>query len=579
MFHRLSSLWALPLVSGLVLSTPVLHPALAPRNSDGDCHYDVIIYESTVSAVSAAIQIKRMNKTVAIVTPDTHIGGMTVSGLGWTDSKNGTALGGITREFFERIYQYYLSDSAWNQQTRASYIGENIEAQPGLAIDTIQAVQWTFEPHVAEKVINDWLAEYQIPIYCNEWLDRSGGAVEKDGAEIKSMKMLSGNTYYGKMFIDTGYNGDLMAEANVTWRIGREPSSEYNESLGGVVYRNDTIYIGIDPWQTKGDPSSGLIDGITRVIPDPTDLNGTADPFRLQAYNYRISLTQVPEIRVPFSKPDDYNETAFELLFRYTETGFVGQYFTDQYMPNNKTDSNASGNVSTDLIGANFDEDDGTNYGEWDYDRRAKANKLHESWTRGLLWTLAYHPRTPQVVKDLVSIWGWAGDEWTDNNNFPYQIYIRESRRMTSDTTVTQADVFNSTGLMGNNDSSIALGSYTADIHVVERAVTNSIIHSEGTVGVAVPNPYPIAYGSIVPFRKDATNFLNPVTLSATHVAFASIRLEPTYMILGQSAGTAAVMALEQSVSVQDIDRKALTARLLHDSQFLEWPTPYTPIP
>ncbi|KAL6874336.1 FAD dependent oxidoreductase domain-containing protein [Trichoderma longibrachiatum] len=551
----------------------------APLRPDGgkraDCSqsdsatYDILIYGSTPAALAAAIQTTRMNKSVAIVSPTNHIGGMTVSGLGWTDSKNGNAIGGIAREFYSRVYHYYQSDSAWTRETRAQYINKNIAAQPGPAIDESQQVQWTFEPHVAEWIFEDWMKELKIPIFRNESLVPSADSVTIKDNRITSIKTQSGHVYDALMFMDTSYEGDFMAAAQISYSIGREARSDFDETLAGVLIAAEEGYLGMSPYVTPDDPNSGLIKGIDHIVAagDVEKVNGTADNYRLQAFNYRLSLTQVTDNQVPFSKPDDYDEDVYEILLRYIEAGYHDLFFTKQLMPNLKTDSNSNGGVSTDFLGGNYDPVKKTNYIQESFETRAAIAQNYKTYTQGFFWTLANHPRVPQRFRDSASTWGYAKDEWTSNGNWPYEIYIREARRMQGDYIMKQSDVQSPQTFA--QDSIIGLGSYTLDSHEVERVVVDSGIRNEGLVHTPVPQPFPIPFGSIIPRSTDAVNFLNPVTMSSTHVAFAAIRMEPTYMIMGQSAATAAVMAIEQCVNIQDVDRSELSDRLAKDKQVL----------
>ncbi|RFU80687.1 hypothetical protein TARUN_1511 [Trichoderma arundinaceum] len=535
----------------------------------GVATYDILIYGSTPAAIAAAVQTTRMNKTVAIVCPTSHIGGMTTSGLGWTDSKNGNAIGGISREFYKRVYNYYKSEAAWTKETRTQYIGKNIAAQPGPAIDDTKQVQWTFEPHVAESIFEDWIEELKIPIFRNETLVTSDDGVIKKDNRIGSIKAQSGQVYDALMYIDASYEGDFMAAAGIPYSIGREDQAEFGESLAGVQIEAEESYLGMSPYLTEGDPSSGLIQGIDRVITDTEEqvLNGTADRYRLQAFNYRLSLTQRTDNQVPFVKPENYDEGSYEILLRYIEAGYHDQFFTKQLMPNEKTDTNSNGQVSTDFLGGNYNTKKETNYIEQSVEERRVIADNYKTYTQGFFWTLANHPRVPERFRTSASTWGYAKDEWTSNGNWPYEIYIREARRMQGSYTMTQSDVQNPTAF--EEDSIIGLGSYTLDVHEVERIVIDSKIHNEGLVHVPVSKPFPIPLGSILPRPNDVTNFLNPVTMSSTHVAFASIRMEPTYMIMGQSAATAAVLAIEQCANIQDVDRRKLSDRLKADNQIL----------
>ncbi|KAF5667228.1 hypothetical protein FHETE_5931 [Fusarium heterosporum] len=526
---------------------------------------DLVIYGNTVAALAAAIQTVRMNKTVALIFPGKRIGGLTTSGLGWTDSKDGNTIGGIAREFYSRVYDYYDKDDAWTLETRDDYIAKNIRAQPGPAID--DKVQWTFEPKVAEKIWENWIKEENIPVFRNEAIVRTSSGVSKEGSQIKSFQTLSGSNFSGKMFIDAGYEGDLMETAGISNRVGREDKQEYDEWAAGFHLNGPNLLTTIDPYIKEGNSDSGFISGVGR------DLNHTfaekargQKDHRLQAFNYRLSLTRVEDNKVNFTKPNDYNESDYKILFRYIKAGYTGPFFTKQLMPNCKTDTNADGQVSTDLISGSYNKT--SNYAEYSYEERKAAAHRHKVWAQGLLWTLANHKDVPEFIREEVSAWGYAKDEWTSNNHWPYEVYIREARRMNGEYTMTQADI--QTPKPYDNDTVVAVGYYTLDVHQVERVIIEDRIFDEGLIHVPNPGPFSVPYRSIIPREQEATNFLNPVTLSATHIALSAIRMEPVYMILGQSAATAAVLAIEDNVSVQDVDRKKLKERLSDDAQVLD---------
>ncbi|KAF4998652.1 hypothetical protein FGRMN_2978 [Fusarium graminum] len=509
---------------------------------------DLVIYGNTVAALAAAIQTVRMNKTVALVFPGKRIGGLTTSGLGWTDSKDGNTIGGIAREFYSRVYDYYDKDDAWTLETRDDYVAKNIRAQPGPAID--DKVQWTFEPKVAEKIWENWIKEEKIPVFRNEAIVRTSSGVSKEGSEIKSFQTLSGSNFSGKMFIDAGYEGDLMETAGISNRVGRENKQEYDEWAAGFHLNGPNLLTTIDPYIKEGNSDSGFISGVGR------DLNHTfvekargQKDHRLQAFNYRLSLTKVEDNKVNFTKPKDYNESDYKILFRYIKAGYTGPFFTKQLMPNCKTDTNADGQVSTDLISGSYNKT--SNYAEYSYEERKAAAHKHKVWAQGLLWTLANHEDVPELIREEVSAWGYAKDEWTSNDHWPYEVYIREARRMDGEYTMTQADI--QTPKPYDNDTVVAVGYYTLDVHQVERVIIEDRIFDEGLIHVPNPGPFSVPYGSIVPRKQEATNFLNPVTLSATHIALSAIRMEPVYMILGQSAATAAVLAIEDNNVPRDL--------------------------
>ncbi|KAH7140010.1 FAD dependent oxidoreductase-domain-containing protein [Dactylonectria estremocensis] len=549
-----------------VVVLTVASPHVDARDDAAAVHqYDVIIYGNTVAALAAALQVKRMRKTVAVVFPGNTLGGLTTSGLGWTDNKNGDSIGGIAREFYNRVFNYYQSDSVWTYEARVTYRNKNIRAQPGTAIEDEKKMQWTFEPKAAEYIWEQWVIEADIPIFRNEAIDRSGSGVVMNGTQIASFKTLTGAVFEGKMFMDAGYDGDLMEAVGIPYRTGREGRADFDEPAGGFSLNGPNRLANIDPYRERGNASSGLISGIQRVINDTAAITGYPDPHRLQSYNFRLSLTKVPLNKKPFFKPEGYNETKYEILFRYIENGYRGPFFTSQLMPNLKTDSNAAGQVSTDLIGGNYNNE--SNYAEYSYAQRETTMLAHKIYTQGFLWTLANHPRIPLSVRTDIGHWGYAKDEFVRNDNFPPEIYIREGRRMAGMYTMSQRDV--QVPKEFPRDAVVGMGCYFLDVHQVERVVVQDRVYDEGLVHIITHAPFAIPFNSIVPDARYATNFLNPVTMSSTHIAYSAIRMEPTYMIMGQSAGTAAVMAIEQGVNIQDVNRGKLTARLNADKQIL----------
>lgn len=506
---------------------------------------------------------------VALVSPDKHLGGMVSSGLGWTDSKDEKAIGGLAREFHHRIWKHYRQPDAWIRGNRASY-AEHVHAQPGKTIDDKQEVMWTFEPHIAEKVFEEWLAETDVEVHRDEWLDRDHGVGTAD-QRIHTIRMLSGATYVANVFIDGTYEGDLMAAAGVTYRVGRDSAQEFNEPINGIyftapdeTYSTSRIYVGVSPYRIPNDPASGFLVGVEGEM-SPDERKGDGDT-RLQSFNYRLCLTTAPENRVPIKRPANYDEANYELLLRLYENGHPSA-FSAQEMPNRKTDSNNSGPVSLDYVGGNFSIAEGWNYSEAGYEQRRQIVRAHVDYVQGVLWTAMNHPRIAEKDRRNWSRYGLAKDEFTDNGHWPHQLYVREARRMCGVSVMTQHHVDRRAGY--EVADSIGLGSYSLDSHKVRRVVIDGQIHAEGGFYFFRDGAYPISYGSIVPKRDEVQNLLVPVTLSATHVAFGSIRMEPTYMILGQSAGTAAVLATKAQCAVQDVPYAQLSAQLLADAQVL----------
>ena len=520
--------------------------------------HDVVIYGGTCSAVTAAVQVKRMGKSVIIVSPDVHLGGLSSGGLGWTDSGNKATIGGLSREFYHRIWKHYDQPAAWKWQKKSQYGGRG---QGSPAMDGKQRTMWIFEPSVAEKVFDQWVKEMDIPVHRDTWLDRENGVLVQDG-KIQSIKTLNGNTYTATVFIDSTYEGDLMAAAGVSYHVGREASDVYGEDWNGnqigVLHHKHWFQSKIDPYKTPGDPSSGLL---PRISPDPPGEKGAGDQ-RVQAYCFRMCLTNVPENRVPFPKPDGYDPAQYELLLRVLDSGWRALFAKYDPIPNFKTDTNNHGPFSTDNIGMNYD------YPEATYERRRQIIAEHETYQKGLLYFMANEPRVPKDVRDAMSKWGLAKDEFLDNGNWPHQIYVREARRLIGEYVMTENELLK----RRDTPQSIGMGSYTMDSHNVRRYVTaEGFVQNEGDIGVKTNGPYEIALGSVLPKKDECTNLLVPVCVSSSHIAFGSIRMEPVFMILGQSAATVAVMSIDSDDAVQDIPYARIKERLLADGQVLEY--------
>ncbi|MEI8309317.1 MAG: FAD-dependent oxidoreductase [Verrucomicrobiota bacterium] len=523
---------------------------------------DVCVYGSTSGAITAAVQTARMGKTVILLSPTNHLGGMSTSGLGFTDFGSEEALGGLSREFYHRLYLHYQDVSAWVWQKRGDFKDKGQGAPAFIADKELATV---FEPAVAEKVFGEMLKEAGVRVLIGR-LDRDKG-VRKEGNRITSVCLEDGTDLSARMFIDATYEGDLLAGVGVSYTIGREPNSTYGETVNGIQAQHskkNQLPDGISPYVVKDDPASGLL---PHVNPSAGGADGFGDK-RLQSYCYRMVLTDVPENRIPVEKPDSYNERDYEILFRCIEAG-QSHFFKLSMMPNRKTDSNNSAGLSCDAIGANYGDD--WNYAEAGYAKRAEVERMHESWQRGLIWTLQHHPRIPQAIRDFYANWGLPKDEFSDNRNWAYDIYVREGRRMVSDYVMTE---HNCSGKVIADDS-IGMGAYTMDSHHTQRYVTESgMLKNEGDIQKHIPKPYPIAYRAIVPKANECSNLLVPWALSASHMAFGSIRMEPVFMGLGQSAATAACLAIDEGTSVQDVAYPKLRDRLLKDGVILSLGNP-----
>ncbi len=560
----------------LIILCLILNTALLSAQSSRK-EYDVVIYGATSAGISAAIQCSRMNKTVLLIEPTNRIGGLTTGGLGATDIGSRDAVGGISREFYRNIKKYYDKSESWSRQEKESYSqSRNIEGED---------VMWTFEPSVALKIYKEMMAKEKIDLVYNKKLLRNGG-VKKDGTSISEIKMVSEEVYKGKMFIDATYEGDLMAASGVSYTVGRESNKQYGETLNGVQLDkiNSTItktishnamhhnFINrVDPYIEKGKPESGLLPFIS---PEAPGVDGEGDN-KIQAYCFRMTLTDHPENRIPFVKPDGYKELDYELLFRNYEAaeGPIEEMYSygdplvpwiNTPMPNRKSDTNNQKGFSTDFIGQNYA------YPEATYEERDKIVEAHLNYQKGLMWTLAYHPRIPEKVRNEVSKWGVCIDEFTENSdNWSRQLYIREARRMVSSYVMTQK---NCEGIEVANDP-VAMAGYGMDSHHVQRYVdVNGYVRNEGNVEARGFPAYPVSFRSIVPKKGECSNLLVPVCISASHIAFGSLRMEPVFMILGQSAAIAAAQAIDYNQNIQDIEYPKLLETLLNYNQIINKP-------
>lgn len=535
--------------------------------------YDIVIYGGTSAGVVAAVQAKKMGKSAIIIEPTDRIGGLTTGGLGQTDIGNKHAIGGISREFYQNVKQYYDNAQNWRWQKPEEYSEYNSQ----------ESTMWKFEPSVAMSIYQDMVNKYDIEIVYNQRLDRKAGVIKQDNT-IREIVMESGQSYAGIIFIDATYEGDLMATADVSYTVGREPNSMYGETLNGIqpklnghtirnTYAPMAIYHnfvrGVDPYIVKGDPTSGLLPFVSADGPGE---EGASDNG-IQAYCFRMTITEHSDNRIPFEKPTDYNELDYELLFRNYEAapdGMIEKMYAygdpllpwiNSGMPNRKTDTNNQKGFSTDFIGANYD------YPEASYSEREQIIAAHKSYQQGLMWTLAYHPRIPEKVRNIVSQWGMCKDEFTDNGGWTPQLYIREARRMVSDFVMTQQHCERLVPV----EDPVGMGAYGMDSHHVKRYVdSDGNVQNEGNVEAGLIAPYPISYRSIVPKEAECNNLIVPVCLSSSHIAFGSIRMEPVFMILGQSAATAAAFAIDDNKPVQQIDYKKLQVKLLEDKQVLD---------
>jgi len=518
----------LALFSILVLlasnGAPLRAQAKSGASSTGTS-YDLVVYGGTAGGVITAVSAAREGLAVALLEPGQHLGGMVSGGLGWTDYGRKEVIGGYSLEFFERVGKKYD-----------------------------RPIEWHFEPHVAEAVFQDLVKEAGVRVFLGHRLREKSG-VQKSGPRVTGVVMENGTRFTATIFADASYEGDLMAQARVSYTWGREGISAFNESLAGV--REQTPLHQFRAAVSPFDAAHRLVPEVMPRSPDPV---GAADK-RVQAYNFRLCMTDVETNRVPWPKPASYRAARFELLARYLPAlqKTVGRplVLSDVMKPDvvqhGKTDTNNNGAFSTDYIGGSYE------YPEGSYAKRAQIRQAHVDYIQGFLYFLATDSRVPAELSAEMKKWGLCGDEFVHSNHWPYQLYIREARRMTGEYVMSQKDI--QTEL--TKPDSIGMGSYNSDSHNVQRrpAADGQSVENEGDMQVSV-KPYQIPYRLMVPKRSEATNLLVPVCFSATHVAYSTLRMEPQYMILGHAAGVAAKMAIEKDLPVQDVDTTALRAKL-----------------
>jgi len=496
---------------------------------------DICIYGGTSAGVIAAVQGAKMDERVVVIEPGKHLGGMTASGLGWTDIGNKDAIGGLSREFYRQLGKHYGKFEAW-----------------------------TFEPHVAEQEFVAMLAESKTPVYFQQKLD----AVKKVGARISEIITEDGSVFRAKMFIDATYEGDLMAKAGVSYFVGREANSTYGETLNGIRHATpkNQLLVPVDAFVIAGDTNSGLL---PLVQAGELGISGGGDKC-VQAYNYRLCLTKNPANRKPIEPPPNYDPKQYELLGRYFDalaaagkTVTLRNFIKLDMVTRDKTDSNNSGGFSTDFIGMSNDYPDG------DEATRKKFQADCLNYTKGFLTYLATSPRVPPSIRKEMQEWGLCRNEFQDTDGWPNQLYVREARRMISDYVMTEKNCRQDVVAV----DSIGLAAYSMDSHNCRRIARNGKVENEGDVQAPSTSPYPISYRSIVPRAEQCENLLIPVCLAASHIAYGSIRMEPVFMTMGQAAATAAALAIDEKVSVQKVDYPKLRDCLIAGKQVLEWKT------
>lgn len=505
-------------------------PAAALSKDAAPLAVDVCIYAANAAGVMAAVQSRRLGLTVALLNPAQQIGGLTTGGLGFTDFGNKAAIGGLAREFYQRVGAHYDKPE-----------------------------EWCFEPHVAESILASYLTEAGVSVYHGHYVQAAVVTLDAAGARrLVEISTTSGLRVRAAYFIDCSYEGDLMARANVSFSVGRESNSEHGEVFNGQqAWATHQFDRPVDPYRSPGDPSSGLVAGID---PDPTFLPGHGDR-RIQAYNFRVCMTKKADLRVPFAKPSGYQRSDYELLARYLAAGGGRQVFAKfDRIQGEKTDTNNHGAFSTDFIGGSW------KWAEATFEERETIFQAHVTYQQGYHWFMANDPAVPEEIRRAYAEWGLASDEFRATGHWPHQLYVREARRLVAELIMTQRHCF---GQDVAKDV-IGLGSYGMDSHNCRRVVVGGAVLNEGDVQVKLPRPYGISYRAIIPRAKECANLLVPVCAGATHIAYGSLRMEPVFMILAQSAATAAALAWRAGgLAVQAVPYEALHVQLVRDNQVL----------
>ena len=493
------------------------------RETNEKLSVDLCVYGGTAAGLIAAVRARAENRSVVLLHPGRTLGGMTTGGLSYTDVGNKAAIGGLSRAFYRRVGSRY-----------------------GVA-ETFK-----FEPHVAQSELDALARETSIDVRSYQYLD----AVHVAGRRIRAITLLGGLTVEARGFIDATYEGDLMARAGVTYTTGRESNGAYGETCNGrQIHPTHQFDCDVDPYVREGVPESGLL---PRVEPEREFTQGSADR-RIQAYNFRVCMTDDEAGRVPFLQPSSYDSTEYELARRWLRCTGTDVFTKFDRITQTKTDTNNHGAVSTDFIGANY------RWPEGGYRERERIFQDHVRYQQGLHWFMANDPGVPEAVRREYSRWGLAPDEFGDTGGWPHQLYIREARRMVSDYVVTEHDC---TGRVRCDDS-IGMAAYQMDSHNCARIVRNGVVKNDGDVQVKLPSPYPISFRSIVPCRGEVENLVVPLCLSASHIAFGSVRMEPVFMILAESAAFIVSLALLHGCAVQDVPYDELANALSAANQVL----------
>ena len=522
---------------------------------------DVIVYGGTSAGVVAAVQVAKMRKSVKLIVTNTHIGGLTAGALGATDIGNKDVIGGLSREFYQRVAKHYADDSNWRHETREEFFANRSKRTKLEEVIKPSGAMWTFEPHVAQRIFRDLLREAGVTVVMNQQIV----AVDKPQGKILSITTNTGDKYPGRVFIDTSYEGDLLAQAGVTYTVGREANAKYGETLNGI--REETPknqFIGnVDPFNEPGNPESGLV---PLVQQGDGGIPGEGDRS-VQAYNFRLCFTDVAANRMKVKPPENYDADRYELAARQAEkivqsggTLEIKQFCNPVWLPNRKTDINNSEGISTDFIGANYD------YPDANYQDRELIQKAHDEYVRGFWYFMSNNERIPKELRDQFLEFGPCKDEFLETAGWSTQMYVREARRMVAAYVMSEKNCRSKEIV----EDSVGMAAYGMDSHNCQRIVHNGAARNEGDVQKHGLKPYPVSFRSIVPVKSECENLVVPVCISASHIAFGSIRMEPVFMVLGQSAAITACVAIDDGVAVQNVNYDDLKQVLLAEGQVLK---------
>ena len=503
---------------------------------------DVIVYGATPGGFCAAIAAAREGAKVVLLEPTAHVGGVNTGGLSFSDS-NQTVRSTLLGLFEE-----------WHQRVAADYAARGVKLPYDVAVKDNSV--WTYEPHVAARVTDAMLKEAGVSVLTKQTLE----GVEKAGARIVGLRT-SGGMHTAKVFIDATYEGDLMARAGVVWHIGRESRDEYGESFAGRQYPKEKMAI-------NGFDANGLpLPFITSVRPG----DDQAGEETVMVYSFRLCLTKNPANRVPFPEPQTYDPARFELIRRYFQKYPNAPLPWDLYpLPGDKFDANNGiGKMfSMGLVG------EANGWCASDPAGRAKLWEKHKQYTLEFYKFLTTDPAVPAKIRATMAELGLCRDEFPETKHWSPQLYVREGRRMDGRMILTQNDVLKD----AQKEDPIAISSFPIDSHDCRRLALADGVINEGTIfPVRMPGrrhgyAYHIPYRAITPSASECSNLLVPVALSATHVAYSSVRVEPTWMAIGQGAGVAAALAAKAGVTVQALDYPTLRTRLLAQKVVLELP-------